>query len=199
MNQLTATLNVLTIDSVNGSLTPIASSFLQLPPSAVPVGVVVDPLGNLIIADGSGNAFVYLFNPASASLNGPTIIPLSTTPAGGNIFAVAEEPSTHAVYFPYAYPASNAAPGGVLGFTLSDPNSVPTLTVIPGSPFLADGSPSSVTVAGLFAYVTNFATNDVSVFTIDPKSGVLTLDGTNESLGTGPVGPSQMTIIGTYQ
>ena len=63
------------------------------------------------------------------------------------------------------------------------------LTPVAGAPFLAGMGPYSVTVdpTGLFAYVANYTSGDVSAYTIDGTTGALTpVAGSPFPAGTAP-------------
>jgi 6-phosphogluconolactonase len=109
-------------------------------------------------------------------------IPGSTTPTGALAASAAYDGNLH-VYV--------AGGSGVFGFT---ENNFP-LTPIAGSPFPAGTSPNCVRVApgGKFLYVVNENSNNISAYSIDSSSGILTL------IGTFPAGhaPYSIAITGT--
>ena len=57
-----------------------------------------------------------------------------------------------------------------------------------GSPVVSGDGPISVSIdrTGHFAYVANFISDDVTTFTIDTNSGVLTPTGSRSTVGSAP-------------
>jgi 6-phosphogluconolactonase len=87
----------------------------------------------------------------------------------------------------FVYVATYTSSNSVYGFTI-DPDSG-ALTPVPGSPFAAGHSPTSVAVDTntQFAYVTNFDSNTVSGYRIDQITGALTpLPGSPFATGVEP-------------
>ena len=84
---------------------------------------------------------------------------------------------------------TNAASSDVSAYTINAATGA--LTPVPGSPFAAGLTPSSVAVSanGRFAYVTNDAnTSDVSAYTIDATTGALTpIPGSPFAAGSFPI------------
>jgi 6-phosphogluconolactonase len=63
------------------------------------------------------------------------------------------------------------------------------LTPVVGSPFVAGTAPSSLAVSstGTYLYVTNLTSNDISVFTLDPTTGIPNqVSGSPFGTGKGP-------------
>jgi len=188
VNQLTATINLFRVDSSFGALLDDT----QFPFSGTPTGIAIDPAGYVVVSDGLGNAYTYILDPINLTLVGPTITPIP----GGQINSVAINPVNHAAYFPFSS-VGNSGPGGVAGYVISKTNGVPNLTPIPGSPFSADRSPTSLSIAGSFAYVTNFDSNDVSLFTADADSETLKFSGKVSSHFD--LGPAQVPVTGSFK
>jgi 6-phosphogluconolactonase (cycloisomerase 2 family) len=96
-----------------------------------------------------------------------------------------------------------AGTGDVSAFTI-DPKTG-TLTPVAGSPFTAGNFPYAVAVdqTGLFAYVANQHSTDVTIFSVDQTSGALTATATHTTAGTSAasiaVAPSnQYVYLGGY-
>jgi 6-phosphogluconolactonase len=72
------------------------------------------------------------------------------------------------------------------------------LTPVAGSPFLADQGPSAVAVDtnGLFAYVTNGTTDDVTIFSVDQTAGTLT---SVRNVATSGIGGSAIAVAPSDQ
>lgn len=87
--------------------------------------------------------------------------------------------------FAFVTNLSDGANGDVAAFTINPVTGV--LTPVPGGPFLADQGPSAVAVDtnGLFAYVANETTSDVTVFSVNQTSGALSPLRNVVSSGTG--------------
>ncbi len=164
-----------------GALTQIGgSAFSDL---NRPWGIAVTPDGNyLYIADEAGTYTVEGFSiGANGSLTALANSPFTTA---GVALSVTVAPSGA-----YAY-AADFAGNNVSGLTIDA--STGNLTQMGSSPFLTgtgQTNPSAVAVnaTSKFAYVTNYATNNLAAFSID-SSGTLTEFTTSPySVGTGPV------------
>lgn len=93
---------------------------------------------------------------------------------------------------------ANGGDNTVSAFSIN--TSTGALTPVPGSPFVAGASPSSIAVnaSGTFAYVTNSSDNTVSAYAIDASTGALT-PVPGSPFATGSI-PNAVTVnpAGTY-
>jgi len=164
---------------------------------ALPYAVATDSFGKFVyvVNYGSGNVSGYTVNATTGAL---TSVGAAAT-AGTAPTSVTVDPSGKFVY------VTNNTSGNVSGYTINALTGV--LTQINcgggagcnGSNFLAGTNPNSVTVApsGKFAYVVNTTSSDISVFTINATTGLLTqtlcgggagCNGSNYQTGSGPHG-----------
>jgi YD repeat-containing protein len=124
---------------------------------------------------------VLSIDPISGAL---TPIVGSPFAAGGAqaIVSVVVDPTGKFVY-------GNAIAGGVSAFTLD--SSVGTLTLLAGSPYSTNFAPTSLAVdpSGLFVYVTDRRSNEITAFGISPGAGALV------SLGSLPARPGTSSIV----
>lgn len=183
-----------TINSGTGALTPISSGIMEANYEG-PRGAAIDPAGKYLFQI---NYFGYDWGVDSYSINGST---------GGTIFtgfgdgsnvpsAVAVHPSGQFVY------VTDDRSDYVAAYTLD--NTTGYLTRIPGSPYgdnceygpcapagpyVTGELPESIAIdpSGQFAYVGNMYTNNVSGFSINASTGVMTpIPGSPFAAGTGP-------------
>jgi 6-phosphogluconolactonase len=129
-----------------------------------------------IAADLTGK-FVYTANSVDGKISGfavnaqtgvLTSVPGSPFSAGAQAFGIAVDANAHHVYV--THPTLNK----ISGFTVSLNGS---LTPLRGSPFADDGSnPEALTIdpRGRVLYVANTKSNTVSIYNIDPRTGILT-------------------------
>jgi len=162
---------------------------------SLPYAVAADPFGKFVyvVNYGSGNVSGYTVNATTGALTSVG----AAAPAGNGPMSVTVDPSGKFVY------VANNTSGNVSGYTINALTGV--LTQINcgggagcnGSNFLAGTNPLSVTVgpSGKFAYVVNVTSNDVSAYTINTNTGVLTqilcgggagCNGNNFLAGSGP-------------
>jgi len=174
------------ITPATGALTPIQGS--PFPTGQTPFDVVVDPSG----------AFVYVTNHLSGNVSAYTLAAATgaLTPVEGSPFTAGSEP--HGVVVDpsgkYVYVANHAS-DNVSAYSITAATGA--LTELAGSPFADTSSlqeegataPYGLAVdpSGMFVYVANFGTDDVSAFSLDATSGALTEVGTFAA-GTGPHG-----------
>jgi len=165
------TVSMFTINSSTGVLTPTT------PPSVAtgwsPLSVTVDPSGRFAYAANQDDDTVSMYS-VNASTGVLTPLTPATVPTGGSPFGVTVDPSGKFAYVPNAYDPNNT----VSQYTVDSVTGV--LTPNTPSAVTAGGSPTSVAVdpSGKFAYVVNRQDNTVSMFTINPSTGSLTLNGT---------------------
>jgi hypothetical protein len=120
---------------------------------------------------GSNDVSAYLVG-ADGSL---APVPGSPFPAGAGPSSVTTGHIFYPVHFLYV---ANSTSNSISGYAVDDATG--TLTPLGGSPFPAGSTPSSVTEGtwsgafGLFLYVANSASNDLSVFSVGLSTGALT-------------------------
>jgi 6-phosphogluconolactonase (cycloisomerase 2 family) len=164
------------INPTNGALTHNAA--LDVVTSVNPVSITIDPTGRFAFVankDAPGTVSAYTINETTGALT-------QVACAGGALVCSGNDFRTDA-NFPvsvtvdptgkFVYVANNNPSGTVSAFTIDGANG--SLTAMAGSPFSAGNTPSSVTVdpSGKFAYVTNEISDDVSAYSVDATSGVL--------------------------
>jgi 6-phosphogluconolactonase len=127
--------------------------------------IVVDPSSNFLYAaddDPPGGIFAFTTNPLTAVLNSPFSIPGQTVadslPAG-----IADSGGS------YVYVALSQT-DQIAAFSIISGGG---LTPVPGSPFSAGATPTSVVVAGNFLYAINSLDATLSGYSINSTSGVL--------------------------
>jgi 6-phosphogluconolactonase len=142
-----------------------------------PRSIVVDPSGKFAYVANCGdferNQGDIAMYTVDASMGTLTLI--GTVGAGSCPLSVALHPSGK-----FAYAANTGSDGGpdIEGVSMYTINPDGTLT--PMGLINAGYCPSSLAVdpSGKFAYVTNHCDNTISMYKIDPNTGVLTLTGT---------------------
>jgi len=168
-----------------------------------PYSVAVDPTGQFayVVNSNADSVSVYGITPVSgvlsvADANGAIAGSQSSIATGDNPKSIAIHPSGK---FAYVANQGEGPPYYSTGNTLSvysinmtngalsaiDADALTTLS----QPTIATGTfPYAVTVdpLGKFAYVTNYASNDISTYTIDQTTGALTPVGAAVAAGTGP-------------
>ncbi len=189
-NQYSGQITGLSVAS-NGGLTPLGSSPFATgfasgcPASGCPMGMAINQAGTLLFL-ASGSPSVAVLSVA----NGGALTPVTGSPftsglSTSNARSLAIWPATVCPQSSFVYTNDNIVGANtVSGFSVAPTGS---LTLLPGSPFSTGGtglpantSPFFATpriVAspiGEFVYAANGASNDVSVFLIDPSSGHLT-------------------------
>lgn len=186
-NQTANTVSEYTIDSTSGALV-FAGTVI---PGTGPISVAVDPFGKFVYVANfnTGNVSAYTINAANGSL-----VSAGTATAGTNPNSVTVDPTGKFVY------VANFLSNDISAYTINA--STGALTPIDADPitggiqnFPAVFKPNSVVVdpSGKFAYVANFGTNNISAYSIDASTGVLTKINAdpvggmaNISAGTGP-------------
>jgi len=158
------------INTSTGVLTPVPGSPFAL--DHVPHFLAIDPTSRYLYASGSEDDTViaFIINPSTGAL---TKVVGSPFAAGGpNPQGIRVTPDGH-----FLYVTNNGdnpgVPGNVGAFKINSDNG--KLTPIAGSPFTAGGNPKRLSAdpSSEFLYVTNEDEDDVSVFTIDPTTGVI--------------------------
>ena len=189
-NQGSNNISAYSVNATTGVLTPIAGSPFPagMAPFAVQGGFL--PSGQIfayVANQGSNDISAYTVNPTTGAL---TSIAGSPFPAGTNPFLVqfaflGIPPSPKFAY------VANQGSDDISAYTIDATTGV--LTPVAGSPFAAGLTPFVVnptfTSSGqLFAYVANQGSNDVSAYTINATTGVLTpVAGSPFPAGTTPV------------
>lgn len=192
-NLTSADVSAYLINSSNGTLQPIncyASCSLggYFPAGNAPRAVTVDPTGKFAYVANSvgGDVTAYTINSASGALSkidcggALTVCNGSNFKAGISPQSVSVDPSGMFAY------VANGGSNDVTAYSIDAGTGA--LTFIPcggsaacnGNYFKAGSSPHSIHVdpSGMYVYVANFGSNDVSVFGISALSGSLTLTDT---------------------
>jgi 6-phosphogluconolactonase len=182
---IACTLNVYT---VGGSISGLTGSGL----------VLQDNAGDNLTVAAKATSFTFPTAIASGAAYAVTVMTQPATPAqvcsvangtgtvaAANISNVAVSCVTVARFVFVANSTDGVSGNGdVSAFTINPNTGV--LTAVPGGPVTADQTPSAIAVdtSGQFAYVSNSATSDVSIFNVDPVAGALTLQGNVYSSAT---------------
>jgi 6-phosphogluconolactonase len=173
------TLSAFTIDSTDGSLTPVPGSPFATGAQQL-YALAVSPSGKfLVAADGlASTVLVFSVDPTSGALTQVAGSPFATEVGAGTSGVAFDKSGTH-LY------AANYLTNDVSAFSFN--TNTGALTAVAGSPFAgADGATAvAVDPSGKFALVAAFTANAVSVFSIDATSGALTpVSGSPFSTGT---------------
>ncbi|MGB6973500.1 MAG: beta-propeller fold lactonase family protein [Terracidiphilus sp.] len=195
-----SSISMFAINQSSGVLTPTTPSSVS---TVVPGNILADP--GFLTVDPSGR-FLYvtesLTNGAAVlmfSINQTTGLLTPTSPAtvssGGIPWQVVIAPSGK-----FAYVVNNlSGPSYSLGVSQYTVDST-TGVLTPGTPWAvaAGNAPTAIAVdpTSRFAYVVNRQDNTVSMFTIDPNTGNLTLNATaNDPSGTVATGTEPFRIV----
>jgi hypothetical protein len=149
------------------------------------VGPQPEPMGINAAIDGTCT-HVFHANPTSNEIvgvgwSGSSVMGYPGVTGGAGPVDIVGDPSFKFVY------TANSIGNDVTGFGVD--LSTMTFTPIPGSPFSAGSTPSSMIVVGGHLYVTNAGDNTVSAYTVDSSTGVLTpVAGSPFGVGAGPSG-----------
>jgi 6-phosphogluconolactonase len=182
-NAITDNVSAYSIQASDGTLSEVAGS--PFPTGSRPLAMAITPSGKFLYVASANLGAIFAYANASGVLQ---IVAGSPFPVGSGPLSLAVDPAEHFLYV--ANSSSNTI--SVLGID----DSSGTLTQIPGSPFSTGTSSTTTTTPvsvvihpnGKFLYVANFATNNVSGFSIDPNSGVPTLlTGAPFAAGTHPL------------
>jgi DNA-binding beta-propeller fold protein YncE len=145
-------------------------------------GIAVDPTQQFVFATSSSHDWILAYTIAGGSLTQVINNPFSTLQ--GSPYGIVASPLGNASGgFVFATNPSTASVS-VLSY---DNNG--NLSVISGSPYLTGNQPEGIAIdpTGKYLYVTNFADNTISSFSVNAQSGALTLIGT-VGTGNGPIG-----------
>jgi 6-phosphogluconolactonase len=181
-NQIGNDISLFTVDSTLGSLLEVLP---RTPAGLVPISMAMDSGGNFLFAANtlSSNISVYSIDSGSGALKAVAGSPFSTF---SNPDAIALAPSAKFIY------VLNGNLGGVFAYT----NTSGVLKPVAPLPVFVGNGPLGITVdpAETFVYVANSVDNTVSVLSINPGTGALTLVGTYAT-GTTPTG---VAVLGQY-
>ena len=173
-----------TTNAATGVLTPVTGSPISA--GTNPSAVAVSPNGRFAFVSNAStnNVSAYSINAATGALAIVTGSPFVT--GGAAPSAVTVSPNGAFLF------VTNLGSNNVSVFTINAGTGA--LTGVAGSPFPVGTNPTGVTVSpnGMFAFVTNGVSSgistDVSAFTINPTSGVLTpVPGSPFAAGTNPI------------
>jgi YVTN family beta-propeller protein len=167
-----------TINATTGALTSTASIMGNCPGICVPESVAVDPSGKFAyVPNGAGepNSIVmFTINATTGALTST-----GTIAVDGFAVTVAVHPSGKFAYLATASSTPGAA-GNVAMFTINAATGALTsIGTVAAGTINAESAPTSIVVdpTGKFAYVANFGSNDVSMYTINTTTGILTSRG----------------------
>lgn len=171
----------------NGTLTGVPGSPYAPAGAGALAGLAIDPTGKYLYLGGNttSNVYGYAIDDTSGALS----------PIAGSPFAGGANPSNITIHpnarFLYV---ANYGSDSVTGYTIASGSG--TLSAMPGSPFGVGINPESLTIdpTGQYAYVVNTrhgaspaGPGSISVFAIDPNSGVLSeIAGSPFPAGTNP-------------
>jgi len=193
LTQSSATTAITVAGVVVGTVATVSSSTVasgrvisQSPPAAssVPPGTTV----NLIVSSGAATAgFAYVANRegtisaysrnastgALTPLNPATITVVPSPPIPQILSAIAIDPSGKFLYAVGYYNDNGFVTGGIYAYAINVVNGA--LSVVPGSPFVTDGSPQAIIFdsSGSYAYVSSVNEGTVSGYALDPATGAL--------------------------
>ncbi|MGB8907873.1 MAG: beta-propeller fold lactonase family protein, partial [Candidatus Cybelea sp.] len=175
-----------TINATSGALTRVKGSPFRV--GNEPISVTVHPKGKFVYvaAHISDDIYAFAIDSASGALK----------PLVGSPFAEGYSPKDLVVAptgrFAYAPNEGNSAEGAsVSAYTIDSTRG--TLTPVAGSPF-KDGSGRSNPITGAvdstskLTYITNYGSNNVSVYAIAASGALRKAKGSPFTAGTGPVG-----------
>jgi len=153
-----------TINPTTGALTPVPGS--PFATGNVPLAITVDSTGRFVYAGNFalGKVFEYAIDATTGAL---TPIPGSPVQGTGTTFSLTSDPTGR-----FLYAANVFEPSSVSAFTINQ--STGALSFITTFPTGAFAFSVAVDPTGKFVYTANGNDNNVSGFTINPATGVLT-------------------------
>ncbi len=176
-----------TINATTGALTSTGAIMGNCPGLCVPVSVAVDPSGKFAYVpngDGQPNSVAtYTINATTGVLT-----PAGTIAVGGYAVSVAVDPSGKFAYLAAASGTPGSA-GNVSMYTInSTTGALTSIGNIEAGTIAAEPAPTLMTVdpSGKFAYVANSVSNDVSMYSVNATTGILTSVG-SIAAGTNPL------------
>lgn len=155
------------VNAATGELTTLAGSPFDSG-SSNPVPIAVDSTGRLFV-NSSRQALVRVYTLASGI---PTAVPGSPFAGAQTGFASLGQIHPNGQFIAFA----NRTRGHVYSFTITGSAQTTGLTLVAGSPFLTSGTTSQAgffNSAGTFYFVANGGTRNLTRFTVDPATGVL--------------------------
>jgi 6-phosphogluconolactonase len=169
-NAISNNISAYSINSGDGTLTEIAGS--PFPTGAHPVALAMTPSGKFLYVASANLGAVFAYSNVSGAF---ATVAGSPFPVGSGPFSLAVDPAEHFLY------VANSTSNTISVLSIDDNSGI--LMPIAGSPFstgtssTTTTSPISLTLhpSGKFLYAANFATDNVSGFSIDASSGVPTL------------------------
>lgn len=178
-NLTDSTISVFSINQSTGSLTAISGS--PFTTGAGPRTIAVSPSGTYLYVGGQGD----IVNPATAvitifPINQATGAPLaSSSYSSGYSISLAIDPTGQFLY--------SVGAGNLAGYSIDSSNG--SLRSLSGSPYTTGADPFSVAMdsSGKFIYVANQSSNNISAFSVNSTTGVISSIGTYAS-GSGPNG-----------
>jgi 6-phosphogluconolactonase len=180
-NAITDNVSAYSIKSSDGTLSQVAGS--PFPTGSRPVAMAIAPSGKFLYVASANLAAIFAYANASGALQ---IIAGSPFAVGSGPLSLAVDPGEHFLY------VANSSSNTISVLSIDDNSGA--LTQIPDSPFstttsTTTTSPVSLVIHpnGKFLYVANFATDNVSVFSIDSRGVPTLLTGSPFAAGTHPV------------
>jgi YVTN family beta-propeller protein len=176
-----------TINATTGALTSIGAISGNCPGLCVPLSVVVDPSGRFAyVANGDGivpnSVAMYNINATTGALTS-----IGTISVGGFAVSMAVDPSGKFAYVATASDTPGSA-GNVSMYTINaTAGGLTFIGTIAAGTIAAGPDPISMAVdpTGTFAYVANSGSSDVSMYSINTTTGILTSIGLIDA-GTNP-------------
>ncbi|HEX4002384.1 MAG TPA: beta-propeller fold lactonase family protein [Candidatus Acidoferrales bacterium] len=176
-----------TIDSSTGALTSTGVLNGNCPGLCLPSSLVVDPSGKFAYAlNGSASpssVAIYSINATTGALTSA-----GTITGEGSGVSVAVHPSGKFAYVANASPSAGS-PGSVSMYSIdATTGALTSIGNIAAGTIPAQSIPASIAMdpTGGFAYVANFGSNDISMYTVNTTTGILSSIG-SIATGTQPV------------
>ncbi len=176
-----------TINATTGALTYTGAIDGNCPGLCVPLSVAVDPSGKFAyVANGDGmvqnNVAMYTIDATTGALTS-----IGTVAVEGFAVSVAVDPSGKFAYMATASGTPGSA-GDVSMFTINaTTGALTSIGTMAAGTIAAEPAPGSMAVdpSGMFAYVANSGASDVSMYSINASTGMLTSVGLTAA-GTNP-------------
>lgn len=189
-NQGSNDISVFSVAS-SGTLSPVTqpNGSLTVPLGSIPTNMSMPNSGNLLLVSVPTFSAVYAFTVSAGSL---TAAPGSPVSVAEGLSSVTASPTGNYVFAP------NPATNTITGYSVH-PSSANLLQILPSSPFAnicgvsttssTCSSPvgAAVDPSGNYLYVANYASTDISQYTINRSTGFITpITSTTPTAGTNP-------------
>ena len=165
------------IDQTTGALTPTTPATFSVHGDNQPLGIAVDATSTHVYTANLESISAFNIDPVTGVLSNVPGTPVYTGRANTQLQDVALTPDGRFVY------ATDEGNNLVWGYALNAAG----IPVQPGVTVPAGSSPIGIAVdpAGKYVYVANWVSNDVSAYSITPRTGMLVPIGAPVSVGTG--------------